>query len=314
MRPYTVFAIVVFGLAVFVGYRTSDPSSAPIVKAEPKSVPAQTTLVQAAEIFEPLSDEVDLQAPKPTVVENIAPQRAIIVLADGLEPIEVDVRRPRVPMQPESVGRLVDQYDELATAARGGDGAAARMLYVELKICEMHVQRPETASRRPTQSLAANEEPSESETRCEGVSDEHLSNSSHWAELAAKSGDYIGRQYYGAALGQMQGGLAAYESFWNDGNASALPAMAAYYGKGIEGGEPNWVKAYAASLIYFKLSEASQGMAQARGGHVRRFTHQAMGEHLHYLSGLLSPGQQQEAEALAHRMLANNTNCCTGSF
>lgn len=314
MRPYTVIAIVAFGLAVFVGYRTSDPSSTPTAKAEPKSVLVQATLVQPAQISESLPDEVDLQAPTPTVVDSIAPQRVLIDLGDGLEPIEVDVRRPRVPMQPEPVGRLVDQYDELATAARGGDGATARMLYAELKICEMHVQRQARASRRATEIFAADEEPSGSEVRCEGVSDIHLSDSLYWAELAAESGDYVGRQYYGAALGQTPEGLAAFESFWNDGNASALPAIAAYYGKGVEGGGPDWVKAYAASLIYFKLSEASQGMAQARGGQVRRFTHQGISDHLHYLSGMLSPGQQQEAQALAHRLLANNTNCCIGSF
>lgn len=312
MRPITVTAIVAFGLAVFVGYRTSDPSSTPIAKAEVKSVRADAMHVQPPESSEPISDEVELQAPPPTVVENIAPQRAIIVLGVGLEPIEVDVRGPRVAIPPEPVGRLVDQYDELATAARGGNGAAASMLYVELNICEVHLQWKAKAS--PTQRTFANAEPPASEARCEDLSEAHFNDYVYWAQLAAESGDYMGRQYLGAALEPTPEGLADFESFWNDGNASALTAMAAYYGEGVESGEPDWVKAYAASRIYFKLSEASQGMARARGGHVRRFTHQAMGEHLQYLSGMLNPGQQREAEALAHRMLANNENCCIGSF
>jgi hypothetical protein len=248
--------------------------------------------------------------------EDTQPGHLVIDFGEGYEPIEVSFRRPRVMNPPyEPVGRLVDQYDTLATAARAGDGPAARMLYLELKTCDHFFKWQARASRvERNNQAAAHEEPEEAETRCVGVTEEHLSDYVYWAELAAQSRDYIGQQSFGAELGKTPEALAVFESFWNDGNASALPAMSSLHANGAASGEPDWVKAYAMHLIYFKLSEASQASIQSRGGTARRFTHTALGDHLSQLGGMLNPGQQQQAEALAHRLLAENANCCVGSF
>ncbi len=241
--------------------------------------------------------------------------RESTVLMPGSEPIPVQLRRVILvhpPYQPTR--KLLDQYQTLTGLARSGDAAAARMLAKALENCSIV-----GSDKNAPMGTAYSQGYRSSFSYCEGVTDDHVLEAEFWAKLAAEGGDYVGIQTYAHMLGPGQERLAVMQSFWDDGNISALPTLSAEYFVGSHGGsgsKPDYVRAYAYHLIYTKVHESvktSNGDATAPSG-TKVGSAIALENHLNYLGGFLSPRDQAQAEKLAAQLLAQNGNCCTGSL
>jgi hypothetical protein len=183
------------------------------------------------------------------------------------------------------------------------------MLYQELFYCSR-----QPARQKPTRDRSAEAPDGQKEgiDRCEGLTEEQLQDPIRWARVAADAKDYFGRQLLGAALRKTPEGFQVFNDFWLDGNISGLPGISITYVTGAATGEPDFLRAYAHSLIYFKIVEAAHKAGVSRRSGSRAYS--ALKDRLRYLSGNLNPAQQKEAETLAARMLADNKNCCVGSF
>lgn len=248
-----------------------------------------------------------IQIERPTA-DYMAAHKVVVQIREDFKPVQIQIRRPRIINPPYEIeGRLVDQYENLAAAAKGGDGSAARMLFSELLTCD-HIAHPRRQDSRYGES-------DETLFRCEGLTDKHFNNFKDWARIASERGDYLGRQYWAGELGNTQEAVHVLMEYWEDGNASALPALSNRYRLGVAKGEPDWVSAYAFSLVYFKVGEAARAAAQSRNPSGRGMrTHVALGEHVNSLAARLNPSQQAQGEAMAHALLVQNPKCCVGSF
>jgi hypothetical protein len=246
---------------------------------------------------------------KPIQIERLsadytAAHKVVVQIREDLKPVQIQIRRPRIINPPYEIeGRLVDQYENLAAAAKGGDGSAARMLYSELLTCDRiaHPRRQDSQYGESDETLL----------RCEGLTDKHFNNFNEWARIASERGDYLGRQYWAGELGNTQEAVHVLMEYWEDGNASALPALSNRYRLGVASGEPDWISAYAFSLVYFKVSEAAHARNPSGRGMKTRV---ALGEHVNSLAARLNPSQQAQGEAMAHALLVQNSKCCVGSF
>lgn len=264
------------------------------------------------------------------------PEKAVdIAFPDGTT-IHVTLKPVVVPwsgvQMPE---RLADAYADLKQRAEGGDAPAARTLYQWLSRCDrafedeasfnaaverLHTERvlmsPNASGPRRLPAGADVAEWERLELRqpyefCKGITAGQKAEAGSWLQLAARAGDYIALQRWAQSLGDTPEGLAALEDLWNRGFSSVLSALAIRNSRGILSAAPDHVRAYAYSFINFKLLEAAY---EGSSSPTRRMMLMAVEDSLRYRGGLLTPQETQRAIELAAQLLAENPNCCTGSW
>lgn len=325
MRRFLLFltylVVAAAGIGVVIGQR-DEGADEPLAKTAdvpaPDTIPSSVSLPVVRELTNSQNGAPKKLTPvkmEPLTGAYAQEQDIVVRFSDGTV-VPVRMRRPELIHPPyEPVGRLIDQYDDLVQAAEAGDAPAARMLYLDLLTCSLQKQ---AHGDQPSDGTEHTHGVEENPDRCKGLSEAHLQNIERWAQMAAEGGDYLGIQYWGGALGKTNEAFEVFSAFWRDGNASALQALSTLYAVGAPAsskGQPDWVSAYAYHFIYYKLDEAVRTSGASWRSASRHIdTYLALGDHLRYLGGMLSPNQQQAAEALAAELLAENARCCVGNF
>jgi hypothetical protein len=232
--------------------------------------------------------------------------------------------------------RLVDRYAELVRLAQGGHPGAARSLFKWLKLCQrapqdqasldraierLHATREVTWSDpsrpmklRPGVDLKEFEkvELRQPYEFCQGVTAEQKAEAEQWLQVAVETGDMQSVQEYAAGLGITREALEVWERLWQkQGFRSSLQPLAIIYSKGVEGTQPDYVRAYAYLLIEQKLLEL---VDRESGVNDQRIMLASMDDVLRHMGGYLNPQQTEAAAALAKQLLVENPNCCSGSL
>jgi hypothetical protein len=233
----------------------------------------------------------------------------------------VRLRRADVEPPPIDFSRApLEQLDVLRELAAGGHGAAARMLHSALRTCSLRrstgLTLEESLQRVRDRPLPTGM-PLEQATRleegyraCFALSAEQLDEAPRWAEQAARAGDVLGTRDWAIELGETAAALAAWESMWERGMATALQGLVRLYDRPIPGRDadtPDPVRAHAFALIDFALREARVG-TPANAFERRMLL--MYGEALQNRAWALNPQQHREAVTLARELVRQNAACC----
>ena len=322
-----VLAVVGIGVALTIGHD----------RATPETQPTRREDVHSARGAPAVAAERVSQAPAIVGAVELGEEsktsglEAVVKFPDG-SAVPVVLRTVEIQTIPKPQ-RLAEVYEDLAQRANSGDGVAARTLHTWLQHCrhafadkaslEKAITRLKTervvtsADGRPPRRLRPGvsiEQVEEGEFRepfefCEGVSEAQKQEAETWLELGAKAGDYKAMQTWAAHKRYSQEAVDYLEALWQGGYSAALPGLAIRYGKGVDGGQPDYVRAYALKLINLKLLEAAY---EGSGSPTHRMKLGAVEDSLHGTAALLNPQQTQEAVVLATGLLRENANCCLG--
>lgn len=243
----------------------------------------------------------------------------------------------------EPVHRLTDVYAEFRRRAEAGEAVAATFLHSQLEYCkraykdEASLKQALEQFRRdkavilpipdiPGMNLSVEKRRLRADTPekvaefeevyfkqpyeyCKGISDEQTREAQTWLRMAADQGEFWALQETAALLGNSPEGVAIWESLWKQGNSGAVQPLAIFHQRGVGGGPPDYVRAYAYTFLHFKLLEAAyqNPPTQIPSGML-----QAAEDVMRYSDGFLNPQQQEAAVQLARQLLLENRNCCNG--
>jgi hypothetical protein len=144
---------------------------------------------------------------------------------------------------------------------------------------------------------------------CKGTTEDQKNESDDWLNAAIEQKDYWSLQEMAVKLGTSADGVAAWESLWKQGYFSALPALSLLYQQGVDGGAPDYVRAFAYNYVQFKLVEAAyeSGRSNVTLPHVV-----AVEDTVRRSTGNLTPQQTEDAIRLAEQLLRETFTCCAG--
>ncbi len=259
--------------------------------------------------------------------------------------VPVDLVQFVPPMPSVSIAApLREIYDDLAAAAEGGDAAAARWLFRQLRTCTNRFEdivamesaiaglkktghmtypdgRIDEVSTGP-QTLGVEDVVREQFETCAGVTQSQIDTSNEWLEKAAESGDFLAmRDYAVVVLGtKTLEGFEMYKKTWDKGHLGSASAMAIFYRNGAPSdlaGQPDMLTSYAYTLISNNVYKSIGSAEYDSNGLSRRLSASRlymMDQLLSRKGGYLTPSEVEEAEHLAISMLLNNEACCLGNW
>lgn len=204
---------------------------------------------------------------------------------------------------------LTDFYRQLAHRARAGDAAAAFELARKLEQCRRLLATE--AAVEP----ASGQQPADPKWLdfCRGTADSMLDEAAMWRQQAVDAGYYFAMQDQARELRGTPRELEIWESLWQRGHANALQLLKIRYSQGVAGSPPDYVRAYAYTLIYFGLMQAAFQDLQSQTP-TQKYMLFTVEESLRQAGSYLTPGETETAITLAIELLKKNPNCCIGRW
>lgn len=144
---------------------------------------------------------------------------------------------------------------------------------------------------------------------CSGTTATQIAESDMWLRNAADAGEFWSRQERAVNLGNTPEAIEEWKSLWKDGHYAALPALSIYLQKGVYGGEPDYLNAYAYNYIQYKLIEAAYRTGNAGVDLTEVIEVEAT---VRRSAGFLTPEQNEAALKLAENLMRESPNCCSG--
>lgn len=204
---------------------------------------------------------------------------------------------------------LADFYRQVAPRARAGDAAAAFELARKLRQCKDLLSRD--ASVEPAQGQL----PADTQRLdfCRGTDQSLLDEADLWRQMAIDAGSYFAMQDLARELRGTPQELEIWESLWQRGHVSALQVLKIRYSQGASGAPPDYVRAYAYTLIYSGLLQAAFSELRSPTP-TQQMMLVTVEDSVRQAGSYLTPAETETAIALAASLLKDNQNCCIGRW
>ncbi|HXV40911.1 MAG TPA: hypothetical protein VD701_08115 [Steroidobacteraceae bacterium] len=204
---------------------------------------------------------------------------------------------------------LADFYRQVAPLARAGDSAAAFELARKLGQCKELLSRKDAVEPAPGQLPA---DPQWLDF-CHGAEESVLDEADLWRQMAIDAGYYFAMQDLAREHRGTPQELEIWESLWQRGHVSALQVLKIRYSQGASGSPPDYVRAYAYTLIYSGLLQAAFSELPSPSP-TQQMMLVTVEDSVRQAGSYLTPAETETAIALAASLLKDNQNCCIGRW